>query len=55
MSVLTTAQLAALIGVSPRRLRAIAQARGVRPLLRNVWRKSDLRKLKPGKPGRPRQ
>lgn len=55
---LTTPQLAAIVKVSPRRLLAIAAARGVQPAIDagnvKLWRPAQAAKLKPGRPGRPR-
>lgn len=55
---LTTAELAAQVGVTPRRLLAIAQARGVEPARivgrSKLWKPKDAAKLAPGKPGRPK-
>jgi len=56
---LSTAELAERFGVSPQRVRAIARARGVRPLRRVgmawLWRAADEKRLRPGPPGRPRR
>jgi len=54
----TTAEIAQRYGVTPRRILAIAQRRGIAPSVRVgrvcLWARSSVRGLKPGKPGRPR-
>lgn len=56
---LTTAMLAAKVGVSPRRLLQIAGARGVQPAMTlrgaKLWAPAAAKLLKPGKRGRPRK
>lgn len=55
MSLISTAQIAKLVGVTPRRLLAIAKDRNVRPkgtLGRNrLWSPSQASQLKPGGQG----
>ena len=56
MTLLTTSQLAQTLGVSERRARAIAQARGIKPKFAvkpQLWNAADVERLRPGKPGRP--
>lgn len=58
MSTLSTVEMARIVGVSPRRLLAIAKARGVESerVPRGpwrVWRKAQARLLRPGPPGNP--
>jgi len=54
---LTTAQVAKVHRVTPRRILAIAKARGVKPALSTarfkLWSQDAVAVLKPGKPGRP--
>jgi excisionase family DNA binding protein len=54
---LTTEEVAAALRVSPRRVRALAEARGVKPVRvvgrAYLWPKNAVRLLRPGKPGRP--
>lgn len=55
----TTAQLASLVGVQPRRLLQLASVRKVEPAMIagrvKLWNKEDAKLLKPGKAGRPRK
>ena len=54
-SLTPTIEVARRYGVTPRRILAIAAARGVEPhsqIGRSwMWKASDVRRLKPGKPG----
>lgn len=54
---LTTQQLADTIGVSPRRVLALAKSRGVRSIRvgrSHLWPRSAVAAMKTRKPGRPR-
>lgn len=53
MKYLTTTQVAARLGVSPRRVSALAKARGVAQPYRGLWNAADVKRLRPGKVGRP--
>lgn len=58
INVLTTAQVAQELGLSVRRVQTLAQDRGIGQLLtarQRVFTPSDVAKLRPGKPGRPRK
>lgn len=52
---LTTAELAKIVGVTPRRLLAIAARRGVRPARQvghaHLWRPAQAEQLRPGRVG----
>ena len=53
---LSSGQVAAWLGVTARRVRALARRRGVGSKFNSTWvfRVEDIDKLRPGKPGRPR-
>lgn len=55
---LTTAQLAARLGLTPQRVLQLAADRGVAPAMlagrAKLWRESDLARLERRAPGRPR-
>ena len=56
---MTTAEVAEQYRVSLPRIRQIAKARGIKPILiapgRYAWSASAVKKLKPGKAGRPKK
>lgn len=56
-SILTTDQVGDILGVTPRRVRAIAAKRNVGRQLGGAWffLPSDVERLRPGKPGRPKK
>lgn len=57
MTHLTTAQLADALGVSPRRVLALARSRGVESIRvgrAHLWPRSALRAMSERTPGRPR-
>lgn len=58
LSLMTTAEVAAELGISERRVRALAAARRVGwKVGRGAWvfRPEDVERLRPGPPGRPRK
>jgi hypothetical protein len=57
LGLLTTAEVAARLKVGPRRVLALAKARGVEPLMRvgrsNLWSVAQVAELRPKAHGRP--
>jgi hypothetical protein len=59
LGLLTTAEVAARLKVGPRRVLALAKARGVEPLMRvgrsNLWSVAQVNELRPKALGRPKK
>jgi len=57
-TILTTRDVAAILGITPQRVRMLAQARGVgQQIERGIWlfRPEDVERLRPGPRGRPKK